>query len=78
MKFTINSRKDLDAIQGTPEHSEFINYLKGTITQRRNIQEYPENYGKPDYTGEILEPIWESFEDISIIEKFGFTKEDLA
>lgn len=78
MKFTINSRLDLDAIQGTPEHSEFINYLKGTITQRRNIQEYPENYGKPDYTGEILEPIWESFEDTSIIEKFNFTKEDLA
>lgn len=78
MKFTINSRLDLDAIQGTPEHSEFINYLKGTITQRRNIQEYPENYGKPDYTGEMLEPIWESFEDTSIIEKFGFTKEDLA
>lgn len=78
MKFTINSRLDLDAIQGTPEHSEFINYLKGTITQRRNIQEYPENYGKPDYTGEILEPIWEAFEDTSIIEKFGFTKEDLA
>jgi len=78
MKFTINSRLDLDSIQGTPEHSEFINYLKGTITQRRNIQEYPENYGKPDYTGEILEPIWESFEDTSIIEKFGFTKEDLA
>lgn len=78
MKFTINSRLDLDAIQGTPEHSEFINYLKGTITQRRNIQEYPENYGKPDYTGEILEPIWESFEDTSIIEKFGFTKEDLT
>ena len=78
MKFTINSRLDLDSIQGTPEHSEFINYLKGTITQRRNIQEYPENYGKPDYTGEILEPIWESFEDTSIIEKFSFTKEDLA
>lgn len=78
MKFTINSREDLDAIQGTPEHSEFINYLKGTITQRRNIQEYPENYAKPDYTGEILEPIWESFEDTSIIEKFNFTKEDLA
>jgi hypothetical protein len=73
----INTRKDLDSIQGTPEYDNFINYLKGSINQRRNIQVYPENYGKPDYTGEKLEPIWETFEDTSVIERFGFTKEEL-
>lgn len=78
MKFTINSRKDLDAIQGTPEHTEFMNLLKGSMIRKQNIQEYPENYNKPDYTGEKLEPIWIDVEDLSSIERFEFTKEDLA
>jgi uncharacterized NAD(P)/FAD-binding protein YdhS len=73
----INTRQDLDSIQGTPEYDNFINYLKGSINQRRDIQVYPENYLKPDYTGEKLEPIWETFEDTSVIEKFEFTKEEL-
>jgi hypothetical protein len=73
----INTRQDLNSIQGTSEYDNFINYLKGSITQRRDIQVYPENYGKPDYTGEKLEPIWETFEDTSVIERFGFTKEEL-
>jgi hypothetical protein len=73
----INTRQDLNSIQGTPEYDNFINYLKGSINQRRNIQVYSENYGRPDYTGEKLEPIWETFEDTSVIERFGFTKEEL-
>jgi hypothetical protein len=73
----INTRQDLDSIQGTPEYDNFINYLKGSIIQRRNIQVYPENYYKPNYAGEKLEPIWETFEDTSVIERFGFTKEEL-
>jgi hypothetical protein len=73
----INTRQDLDSIQGTPEYDNFINYLKGSIIQRRDVQVYPENYGRPDYTGEKLEPIWETFEDTSVIERFGFTKEEL-
>jgi hypothetical protein len=73
----INTRQDLNSIQGTPEYDNFINYLKGSIIQRRDVQVYPENYGRPDYTGEKLEPIWETFEDTSVIERFGFTKEEL-
>jgi len=76
MKTIINTREDLDAIAGTPEHTEFMNMLKGSITRKQNIQVYPEGYNQPDYQGEKLEPIWETVEDLSIIQRFGFTKAD--
>jgi len=70
----INTREDLDAITGTPEHSAFMLALKGSMTRRQNVQVYPEGYGKPEYDGPQLEPIWEDVEDLSAIERFGFTK----
>ena len=76
MKTIINTREDLDAIDGTPEHDEFMNMLKGSMTRKQNIQVYPEGYSQPDYDGEKLEPIWETVEDLSIIHRFGFTKSD--
>ena len=72
----INTREDLDAITGTPEHSAFMLALKGSMTRRQNVQVYPEGYGKPEYDGPQLEPIWEDVEDLSAIERFGFTKDD--
>lgn len=33
-KYIINSRSDLDAIQGTPEYDEFMNSLKGSMTRK--------------------------------------------
>jgi len=77
MKYNINTRADLDNIQGTPEYNEFINLLKGSITRKQDIQTYPDNYNDPDYDGETLEPIWTDVEDLSTIERFGFTKEEL-
>ncbi len=76
MRYTINSRADLDNIQGTPEHTEFMKMLKGTMIIRQDTQTYPSNYNRPDYTGEKLEPIWDDVEDLSTIERFGFTKGD--
>ena len=76
MKYTINSRADLDNIQGTPEHTEFMKMLKGTITRQQDTQTYPDNYNKPDYDGETLETIWNDVEDLSTIERFEFTKSD--
>ena len=78
MKYIINSRADLDAIQGTPEYDEFMTYLKGSMTRIQNVRVYPEDYGTPEYTGETLEPIWEDVEDLSTITLFGFTKEELG
>lgn len=76
MKYTINTREDLDAIQGTPEHAEFMQFLKGTMTRSQNIAEYPADYNEPNYDGEAIEPIWEQVEDLSTIERFGFSKSD--
>lgn len=76
MKTIINTREDLDAIVGTPEHDEFMAILKGSMIRKQNIQVYPDGYNQPDYEGEKLEPIWENVEDLSLIERFGFTKGD--
>lgn len=76
MKTIINTREDLDAIAGTLEHSKFMNMLKGSMTQKQNVQVYPDGYSQPDYQGEKLEPIWETVEDLSVIERFGFSKSD--
>jgi hypothetical protein len=76
MKHIINSRADLDAIAGTPEHEAFMQMLKGSMTRRQNVAVYPEGYGQPDYEGPAIEPIWEDVEDLSAIERFGFSKAD--
>lgn len=78
MKYVINTRDDLEAINGTPEYDEFMAALKGSMTHKRNVQVYPEGYGTPEYEGPELEPIWEEVEDLSIITRFGFTKADFA
>jgi len=78
MKYVINTRDDLEAINGTPEYDEFMATLKGSMTHKRNVQVYPEGYGTPEYEGPELEPIWEEVEDLSIITRFGFTKADFA
>jgi hypothetical protein len=75
-KIIINTREDLDAVEGTPEYAEFMTFLKGSMTRKQNVQVYPEGYGQPGYEGLTLEPIWEDVEDLSTIERFGFTKAD--
>jgi len=77
MKYNINTRADLDKIKDTPEYNEFINLLKGSMIRKQDIQTYPDNYYEPDYDGEKLEPIWTDVEDLSTIERFGFTKQEL-
>lgn len=78
MKHVINTRDDLEAINGTPEYDEFMATLKGSMIHKRNVQVYPEGYGTPEYEGPELEPIWEEVEDLSTITRFGFTKADFA
>jgi len=77
MKNIINTRADLDAIQGTPAHAEFMAALKGSMTRREDQAVYPENYGNPDYEGDPIDPVWVDVEDLSTIERFGFTKEEI-
>lgn len=77
-KAVINTREDLDALIGTPEHDEFMAMLKGSMTRKQDVQVYPEGYNQPGYEGDKLEPIWEDVEDLSTIERFGFSKVDFV
>lgn len=77
MRPIINTREDLEALKGTEQYTEFINSLKGSMIHKVNVAEYPENYGTPEYTGEVVEPIWEEVENLDTITRFGFTKEEL-
>ena len=77
---TINTRQDLDAIAGTPEHAAFIAGLKGSLTRTQDTQEYPENYNralKPDEEG-YLAPILTAVPDDTAAARFGYTREELA
>lgn len=74
----INTREDLDAVQGTPAYDTFMAYLKGSMSRKQNTAVYPEGYGQPGYTGATIDPIWVDVEDLSTIERFGFTKADFV
>lgn len=75
-KKVINTREDLDAIIGTPEHDEFMKSLKGSMTRKQDVAVRPDGYGQPGYEGETIAPVWENVEDLSTIESFGFKKSD--
>lgn len=59
----------------------FKSYLKGTINRQINSRtEYPEGYWELRLTeGDegYLEPILKDIKDFTIIERFGFTEEEL-
>ncbi|MBU3640510.1 hypothetical protein [Polynucleobacter sp. Fuers-14] len=78
MATIINTREDLDAIAGTPEHDQFMSYLKGSMTRKQDTAIYPDGYGKVDYAGAVVAPVWADVEDLSTITSFGFTKADFA
>lgn len=74
----INSREDLDALKGTTAYADFMRTLAGSMTRKQDTQVYPKGYGQPGYKGDALEPLWGEVEDLSTIERFGFTKADFA
>lgn len=76
--FVINTRADLQSIAGTKEYDEFMERLKGSMTRTEDQAVYPENYNEPDYDGPAIEPVWVEVEDLTTIERFGFTKADFA
>ena len=78
MATVINTREDLDALIGTPEHNQFMIYLKGSMTRKMDTAVYPDGYGKSDYTGAEINPIWTEVQDLSVIKRFGFTALDFA
>ena len=57
----INTREDLDAIAGTPEHDVFMTMLRGTLWRLEK---------------DAQARAWLAIEDNSTIERFGFTRAD--
>lgn len=76
----INTREDLEAIKDSnpAEYLKFMAYLKGSMTRKQDTAVYPDSYNTPDYDGDKIEPVWSDVEDLSTIERFGFTKADFA
>lgn len=73
----INTREDLDALQGTAQWMEFMVYLRGTLTTKVDTAVRPEGYGQPGYEGEDIPAVWAEVENLSVVESFGFTKEEV-
>ena len=76
MKNIINTRADLDALQGTQAHADFMARLRGSMTRREDQAAYPDDYNDPGYTGKTIDPVWVDVEDLTTIKRFGFSKKD--
>jgi hypothetical protein len=62
------------------DQTTFKGYLKGTIDRQGDIREYPEGYWNlklKEGDAGYLEPILQDIKDFTVIERFGFTEEDL-
>lgn len=79
MKKLIQTRADLDAIQGTSEYFEFIKLLKGSLVKKVSTTVYPENYDHSLQEGDegFISLEFEEVENLAEIERFGFTKEEI-
>jgi hypothetical protein len=75
--YIINSRADLESIRGTKQFENMIYSLVGSMKHSIDVAEYPENYRSPDYDGPEIEPIIEEQENLTTIQRFGFTKEQI-
>ena len=79
MKKLIQTRADLDAIKGTQEYFEFIKLLKGSLVKKVSKTVYPEDYDHSLQEGDegFIPLEFEEVENLSEIERFGFTKEEI-
>jgi hypothetical protein len=74
----INTRADLDALEGTPAYVDALAKLNGSMTAMVDAAVYPEGYGQPGYQGADVAPDWQSVEDLSSLQFLGFTKTEFA
>jgi len=77
MSAVINTRADLEAVKGTQDYDVFMQGLRGSLTYTRDIAVYPEGYHALDYEWPKVNPVWESVEDMSMVERFHFTKAEV-
>lgn len=58
----------------------FKKYIKGTISREVDIQSYPANYfdnQKKEGDEGFIAPIFKETEDMTVANRFGFTKQEL-
>lgn len=72
----INTRADLEALQGTPDYVDALRLLKGSLTVKMNVAVYPEGYGLPDYQGDPVDPVWADQECLESIVALGISKDE--
>lgn len=48
------------------------------MSRQQNVAEYPEGYGQHGYEGPAIDPVWETVEDLSTIQRYCFTKADFV
>ena len=75
----VKTRQDFETLSEENKIT-FKSFLKATIDRQTDIQEYPEGYwelnlkeGDEGYIAPILKDI----KDFTVIERFGFTEEEL-
>ena len=74
----VNTRTDLDALAGTPDHLAALRLLAGTMTATVDVAVYPDGYGGPDHGGPAIAPEWRRVETLDTIARLGFTAESFA
>lgn len=72
----LNTKADLDALQGTPAYAAAMKYLNGSLTQRVDTATYPAGYGQPGYSGPAVTPVWQDQESLNAIQRVGFASKD--
>jgi len=80
MTTIIATRADLDSLKGTPAYDQFLEFLRGTLTNRVNGQVYPDGYDSRLQPGDdgYLAPIFVGQSSPETAAKYGFTPEELT
>jgi len=73
----VNTRADLDALAGTPDHLAALRLLAGTMTATVDVAVYPDGYGDPAYAGPEIAPEWRQVETPDTIARLGFDRASL-
>lgn len=75
----IQTREDLDAIQGTTEYWSFIKLLHGSMTKKTCITTRPEGYDETLQEGDEghIPLKFEDRESLEEIGRYGFTKQEI-
>lgn len=75
----VRTREDYEVLIDADKQI-FRELLTGTIAKQRDIATYPDEYNWELQEGDegYIAPIIEDYEDLSALERFGFTKKEVG